>query len=196
MVMTLAEALATSNPRIGIFVRLDIDPPARFWLGVGDCRVGIDATDGTGAIYNGLGEVLNLPAFQQLVNGTAERVEFNLAGVSQRVLQLASTEADDVKGVALLIGIGVFGSDWQMLGNPTWIRRFTVDYLTVEYDQPPGGTPTRTISLSARTFFTGRRRPPLGYYTDYDQQRISPTDRFCERCSIYSQEVTKVWPRY
>lgn len=189
-------ALAAANPRLGIFLRMDITPaPIRIWLGIGDCRAGIDATDGSGAIYSGLGELLTVPMFQQLVNGSAERVEFSLNGVSARVLQMANASSDTVKGAMLLVGIGAFDSDWQLSGSPVWLRRFIIDYLTVKYEQSEEGG-MRTVSLSARTFFTGRRRPQLTYYTDRDQQTFSPGDRFCERVAIYSQEVNKTWPRF
>lgn len=192
----LDTALASTNPRVGIFLRLDlVGSVQRLWLGVGDCEAGIDADDGAGATYHGLGELLGVPQFQQLVNGTAERVTFALSGVSASVVALANNHADDVKNVPLLVGIGVFGPDWQLLAAPTWLRRFVVDYLSVSQD-PTDGEPIRTLSLSARSFLTGRRRPGLSFYTDRDQQALSAGDRFCERTPIYSQEVTKVWPRF
>lgn len=197
MVMSaLDTVLSTTNPRVGIFLRLDLpDDPQRLWLGVGDCKAGIDADDGSGAIYHGLGELLGIPQFQQLVNGTAERVEFRLSGVSASVVALANEHADEVKNVPLLVGIGVFDTDWQLLAAPTWLRRFIVDYLSVS-QEPTDKEPVRTLSLSARTFLTGRRRPGRVFYTDRDQQALSPGDRFCERVAIYSQEVMKIWPRY
>jgi hypothetical protein len=193
--MTVDQALASGSPRLGVFFRLGITPPARLWLGVGNCEAGIDAEDGDGAVYNGLGEMLGVPAFQQLINGTAERVEFRLSGVSARIAQLASSESADVKGVPLLVGLGVFGADWQLLADPTWLKRLTVDYLSIEQEGGGGGV-VRSVSLSARSFLTGRRRPGLSYFTDAEQQGRSPGDRFCERTGLYSAEVTKTWPRF
>jgi hypothetical protein len=196
MPTALENALASSAPRIGIFFRLSVDPIVRLWLGVGNCDAGIDVADGAGATYSGLGEMVNLPSLTQLVNGAADRVEFHLSGVSRRVLQLASSESDEVKGAALLVGIGVFAADWQLITAPTWLRRFTVDYLSVQFENPSDGTPVRTITLSARTMLTGRRRPGLSYFTDRDQQAKSPGDAFCERSVLYSQDATKTWPRF
>lgn len=192
---TLAQALASGSPRLGIFFRLGIVPPARLWLGVGNCEAGIDAEDGAGATYNGLGEMLNVPAFQQLINGTAERVEFRLSGVSRRIAEMASSESADVKGVPLLVGLGVFGADWQLLADPTWLKRLTVDYLSVEQRGGREGA-VRTISLSARSAFTGRRRPGLSYFTDAEQQARSAGDLFCNRVAAYSIDVQKAWPLY
>lgn len=194
MVLTVSQALASSAPRIGIFMRLHIAPIARLWLGVGHCEAGIDADDGSGAIYKGLGEMLDVPAFQQLINGTAERIELHVSGVSQQIMALASSEADDVKGAPLYIGLGVFGADWQLLAAPTWLKRLTVDYLSIEQQGTRDGT-IRTVSLSARSVFTGRRRPGLSFFTDAEQKARSSGDRFCEHVRRYSQGETKAWPR-
>jgi hypothetical protein len=194
-VTTWPEGLASTQPRIGIFLRLEVEPMLRLWLGVGDCRAGIDATDGAGEIYLGLGTVLDLPAFQQLVNGTADRLTIGLSGVDQRVGQMATVEADEVKNTVLRIGVGLFDADWQTIGAPRWLRRFVVDYLSVARGHV-GERATWTVSLSARSFLTGRRRPGLGYWSDHDQQQRSPGDRFCERTSAYSADVQKAWPRF
>src|SRR5262245_50944217 len=98
---TIAEALGGGNPRIGVFFRLAIDPPFRMWLGIGNVAAGLDAEDGSGEIYMGFGEMLNVPQFNQLINGVAERISFQLSGIPERVAQLASEGSDEVKGVAL-----------------------------------------------------------------------------------------------
>jgi len=195
MTLTVAQALASQRPRLGIFFRLHIDPVVRLWLGVGHAVAGIDADDGAGATYKGLGTMLNLPALNQLVNGAADRVEFTLAGVSSEIMAMASTEADEVKGAALLIGVGVFDANWQLIAQPTWLRRFIADFVKVEMDSGEDGI-TRAVVISARTFLTGRRRPGLSYWTDADQQALHPGDKFCERTVLYSQETMKPWPRF
>jgi hypothetical protein len=195
-------ALASGAPRIGIFFRLGIvmddGQPFRMWLGVGDCRAGIDAEDegegGAGAIYRGMGEMLNVPAFQQLINGTAERVSFTLSGVPPRAIELAAEESDEVKGAPLNVGLGAFDADWQLVAPPVWLKRFVVDFLSVQMQQSGMDEAVHTISLSARSIFTGRRRPGLSFFTDDDQQARSPGDRFCEHVRRYSNE-TKSCPR-
>jgi hypothetical protein len=188
-------ALASGSPRIGIFFRLGIDPPFRMWLGIGHVRAGIDAADGAGEIYSGMGEMLNVPAFQQLINGVAERVTFQLSGVPQNVVQLASGGADEVKRAALNVGLGVFDAEWQLAGQPIWLKRFTVDFLTVQRQQQGSEEAIYTVALSARSIFSGRRRPGLSFFTDDEQQRRSPGDRFCEHVRRYSRDVSKAWPR-
>jgi hypothetical protein len=190
-------ALGGGNPRIGLFFRLGITmsdgESFRMWLGIGDCLAGIDTEDGDGAIYKGMGEITNVPAFTQMINGTAERVTFQLSAVPRRAVELASGEAGDVKGAALSVGLGVFDAEWQLIEQPIWLRRFIVDYMTLQRQQSTA-EPVYTISLSARSVFTGRRRPGLTYFTDEEQQRRSPGDRFCEHARRYSEDA-KAWPR-
>lgn len=195
MVLTVDQALASGAPRIGVFFRLGITPPARLWLGIGDCQAGIDATDGAGATYSGLGQILDVPRFNQLINGAADRVEFSLSGVSSQIVSLATDGADEVKQAPLLVGIGLFDPNWQLIAQPTWVRRFVVDYLGVSVEQDDNGF-VRTVKLSARSFMTGRRRPNITYFSDHDQQALHPGDRFCERTAIYTNTTQKVWPRY
>jgi hypothetical protein len=192
---TVAQALASNAPRLGIFFRLGFATPLRLWLGVGDINAKLDVTDGTGATYSGLGQIIDLPALQQLINGAADRVTFHLSGVSPDVLTVASTEADAVKGISLNLGIGVFGTNWQLLADPTWIKRLFVDYLTVDRQDSKDGS-VRTVALACRTVMTGRRRPGLSYFTDDEQQSRSPGDLFCNQVARYSVDVTKVWPRF
>jgi hypothetical protein len=186
------------NPRIGLFFRLGVimadGQPFRVWLGIGDCRAGIDAADGGGAIYKGMGEVLGVAPFQQLINGAAERVTFQLPRVSARVLELANAGSDEVKGAPLNIGLGLFDEDWQLIGQPFWLKRFVCDYLSVALQQQGTDETIHTVSLSARSIFTARRRPGLSFFTSEDQDRRSPGDRFCEQVPRYSNEA-KTWPR-
>jgi hypothetical protein len=187
-------ALASGAPRIGIFFRLGIIPPFRMWLGIGDCRAGIDAQDGAGEIYSGAGEMLNVPAFQQLINGVAERVTFQLSGLPPRAVEIASGEADSVKGVALNVGLGVFDGAWQLVAQPIWLKRFVVDFLTMQRQQGEEAA-IYTLALSARSIFSGRKRPGLSFFTDEEQQRRSPGDQFCQHARRYAREETKAWPR-
>lgn len=191
---TFDDALAGGAPRVGVFFRLEVDPVFRFWLGIGDCLAGIDAEDGAGDTYSGLGQMVGLPALQQLANGQADRVEFKLSYVSQNVASLASSEHADVKGALFRVGLGLFGGDWQLIQQPEWLKTFVIDFLSVERDQTQGEA-VWTLSLSARSLFTGRRRPGLSFFTDADQQARHPGDTFCQRAVLYSVDVQKAWPK-
>lgn len=193
---TEIDALDGDCQRIGVFFRMATTPLIRLWLGVGDCRVGDNAYDDGGATYSGLGQLLGVPAVTQLINGTAERVSFQVSGVSQELLAKASADSDLVRGVMVNLGIGIFGPDWQQLGVPKWLFRGSADFMTVSQASGDDGAITRTIELSVGSRMTGRRRAGLSYLTDQDQQARSSGDRFCERTVLYTNTINKVWPRF
>lgn len=188
-------ALESDTQRIGIFFRMATDPVTRLWLGVGDIEPGINALDETNETYLGLGQLIDVPALQQLINGVAERVTFHVSGVSSDTLRMASTEANDVKGAPVSVGICLFASAWQQLGPPTWLSQNYADFVALS-QQSDGKTTTRVIELSVGSRFTGRRRRGLSFLTDRDQQARHPGDKFCERTTLLEAGIEKVWPTF
>lgn len=188
------DALESDTQRIGVFFRMATTPVVRVWLGVGAIDPGINAYDASNEIYAGLGELIDVPSLNQLINGLAERVTFHVSGVSERTSALASLEADTVKGTAVAVGICLFGAAWQQLGVPVWLWRGTADFVT-RTQQSDGRMTTRMIELSVGSLMTGRRRRGLSFLTDRDQQSRHLGDRFCERTVLYSA-FEKVWPTF
>ena len=189
------DALESDTQRLGILVRIATDPVARFWLGVGDFKPGINAYDAADETYSGLGQLIDVPALEQLINGVANRTTIHASGVPPETLAMASTEAGGVTGAAVAVGIVLFGPDWQQLGAPKWLNRSVADFVTLQ-QQSRGGKTTRAIELSVGSLFTGRRRRGFSYLTDRDQQSRHPGDRFCERTVMYSIGADKVWPTF
>ncbi|MBN8987414.1 MAG: hypothetical protein J0H42_04160 [Rhizobiales bacterium] len=190
-------ALDSGMQRIGVFFRLDTAPVIRLWLGIGDIEPGVNAYDATGATYRGLGELQNVPEFNQMINGAAQRVEFSLSGVSGEVLALASgDDAEDVKGKDAAVGLGIFSADWALLGSIKWFANYTADYLSVQQSatDDPAQPIVRTVALSCGSLMTGRRRPSFSYLSDQDQQARSPGDLFCSLVGRYAHGFNKTWP--
>lgn len=193
--LTAAEtdALDSDTLRVGILFRMATTPIVRVWLGVGDFRPGVNAFDTTDEIYSGLGQLIDVPALSELINGVADRISFHASGVSEDILALAEKESN-VKGAAVAIGVAFFGASWQQLGPPRWLFRGRADYVGIQQQSGAQGV-TRVVELSVGSLFTGRRRRGLSYMTDADQQARHPGDLFCERTALYS-EATKTWPRF
>jgi hypothetical protein len=194
-----APALESGVHNIGVFFRLETDPILRLWLGVGRIEPGVNVLDPAGASYAGFGEIASVPAFKQLINGAAERVDFTVSGVSGDILKIASGgDAEQVKGKRCSVGFAVMNGQWQLLGPVKWCQNYIADFLSVQQaitDNPD--TPVvRTVTLSVGSLTTGRRRPSYSYFTDQDQQARHPGDRFCERTPLYATGFSKTWPRF
>lgn len=191
-------ALESNAFRIGIFFRLETDPVVRIWLGFGPIDPGANLFDAEGAEYKGFGELSEIPDFNQLLNGAAERVEFTLSGVSGDVLAIASgNDAQQVKGKRTSVGFALMDANWQLLGSVHWCALYIADFLSIS-QQPSavGEDPSRVISLSCGSRFTGRRRPSFSYFSDEDQVARHPGDRFCSLVSLYAHGFNKQWPTF
>jgi hypothetical protein len=160
-------------------IRFGTTPPARLWSGSGDLRIPVDGIETEdGARYLGGGELLDgLTDLDQLINGTADRIEIAVSGVTAATVKLALEEADDLKGSDVDIGIVEFDDHWQVT-SVIWAARYRADKLSIS--RPPG---TRTITVSLGSDDTGRSRTPNAYWTSADQRRRSPDDAFCDRVS-------------
>lgn len=200
--MTLSDAelaaLESNAYRIGIFFRLETESVVRIWLGFGSIQPGVNVFDPEGAEYKGFGELSEIPDFNQLLNGAAERVEFVLSGVSGDVLAIASgNDAQQVKGKRTSVGFALMDANWQLLGSVHWCALYIADFLSIS-QQPsaPGEDPVRVISLSCGSRFTGRRRPSFSYFSDEDHVARHPGDRFCSLVSLYAHGFNKQWPTF
>jgi hypothetical protein len=191
-----AAAFAAPGTDLAIFFRLATDPVVRLWSGPGDFQIPSDGIEPGGAIYKGVGTLQGLPQLQALVNGVAERVTFGLSGVDADVMEMADSESQIVRNKTVNVGIAPLDANLQIIGTVAWLRSYEADVLAVDRTSDKDGKAQRTVSLSVGSAFTGRRRPPIANFTDADQKRRSPDDRFCERTPLYSQGVLKTWPRF
>lgn len=185
--------------RLGVFVFVDIAPePLRLWFGVGDFELDADAIDTVGGVYSGLGELNDLPALSQLINGVFERIELSMSGVSAQALALADEDAESVVGAGTHFAILGLDGDWQPTSAAKWLWEGGADTPRFSWDtsaSPEGEvTHTRTIALSVGTAMTGRKRPPWRNFTGVEQRRISADDAFCDRVGLYSRGSTRKWP--
>ena len=162
-----------------LLIRIATDPPARLWSGGGPLYLPADAIETTdAALYLGGGELLDgMTDVQQLINGTADRIDLSVSGVAAATQKLAVEEADDVKGARVDVGVVVFDDEWQVL-SVTWAARYRADKLSVTRQEA-----SRTITLSMGSDDTGRSSAPQAYWTHSDQQRRSPGDMIFDHVS-------------
>lgn len=178
-----------------ILMHIATEPLAvRAWTGDGLFAHPGDSVDATGGEYLGLGEILDIPALQQLVNGVASRIELSLSGVDDRMIALADAEADEVRSKAVTLGLQFFDEAWQALGDTLWIWDGEADVIKTDTVSDPGFGRVRTITLSVGSLTTGRRRPVLSFFTRAQQRRRSSDDAFCDRTGLYSGDTELKWP--
>lgn len=208
--VTAAEFLEAGLPRLGVFFHVNLPtlPNIRLWLGVGDIQPGINVLDpNPGTTYRGLGELLDVPAFSHLFDGTADRVDFGIAGMPQSVLSEIAANLMaaqlEIQGQAVYVGWAPMDYQWQLAEAIHWEWSGFADLIHVRHVGAadafaPVGV---TLSLSCGDWMTGRRRAGLSYYTDTDQKRraaiLNPAavpDQFCSRAGNYNHGVEKNWP--
>ena len=168
-----------------VLIRIGTDPAARIWSGSGDLWIPADGIETEDAIYLGGGELLDgLTDLDQLINGTADRIEINVSGVTAATVKMALEEAAEVKGATVDIGVAEFDDLWQLV-TVTWQARYRADKLGISREA------TRTITLSMGSDDTGRSRTANAYWTDADQRRRSPDDRFFDRVSMLNSGTSR-----
>lgn len=171
-------------------VRIASAPVARFHSGFGDLSIPVDIVeDDADAVYLGAGELVEVPDFQQLINGTAERLEFVLSGVSAEVLRLALEDAPSVAGARVDLGRLDLDADWQPIAPVEWEQVFEARSLAVS--SAAGENRTRTIKLTIVSGETTRSRAPAAYFTDADQKVKAPTDRIFEFVSLITTGTSR-----
>lgn len=158
-----------------LIFRIASDPIARVWSGHGDIIIPSDIVEPSPALYLGGGELVNIPDIDQVINGTAARVDVTVSGVSAETLRLALEDAPSVKGAAVHVGIVYFDDAWQV-DEVEWVSVLAAGPLTVASQSGNDGSRTRSITLSIGTDFTDRCKAPVAFFTDSDQRRRSPTD--------------------
>lgn len=177
------------------FIRVATPSPVRLWTGIGDIAVLNSAFDPPGSTFNGAGRIIDLPAFQRIWNGLAERITLTLTGVTDDMRALVYDEADDVRGAIVRLGIVIFDGFGQQIGPVRWLRRGRVDVIETE-NRPGERERIKTIAFSLGSQLTGRKVPGAGSYTNGDQQSRpgSEDDRFCERTPLMTQHSVIKWP--
>lgn len=180
--------------RRSVLLYIETDEPVRAWTGVGAFQKAADAVDTEGGVYLGLGEMQDIPALQQLMNGVAQRIELSLSGVDARIVELADADAPEVRSKAVHIGLQFFDADWQPLAGTFWIWDGEADVIKTDTVSSPDFGRFRTVSLSVGSITTGRRRPLLQNFTRAQQRRRSSDDAFCDRTGLYSGDSSSKWP--
>lgn len=198
MWITEAVGLAASagSVRPIMLVRIEGDPVARAWTGVGDLAIPADAIETEdGAIYKGVGLFADWPPLEVLLNGEAGRLAFVLSGIDATAQGLFERELDELEGARCDIGLTFLDERQQMVATPRWLQAPTIEDAEHNQDRVPGGL-VRSVSVGMIHGSEDRRRPIHGYWSPPDQEARSPGDLFCSRTPNYNADHEVSWPRF
>lgn len=182
--------------RGAIFLRVNTDEPIRLTSIFGKIDLAQDLVEtdpvAENRIYVGFG-LTGIPVVQQLINGLADRVDFQLAGVPKESAYSAELEAGDVRGRGAYLGIVPLGDDWQPTRAVRWLWNGYADVVTVSRTTDTQGNIIRTLGLSVGTLNALRKRAKFETYSPVSQRAKSPTDAICDLTPRYTQGATKKW---
>ncbi|MFU0504111.1 hypothetical protein [Pseudaminobacter sp. NGMCC 1.201702] len=168
--------LSASTVRVDLLVKLEFRSSTQYlWNGSTDLVTGGQTwkpMHGTGVI-----DGLSAPT------GTAaEAVTFQLSGLPDQatdLLRMALEDKQDATQQLVTVYLQLFNADWQPVGVPIGIWWGFMQPARVTRT-PMQGTEgaIQSITLQAENAFFNRSRPPYGRYTDRDQQKRYPGDKF------------------
>lgn len=182
--------------QLGIFFRMDTDPPLRLWMGVNDVPSGIEGVDPTtGETYLGGGRLQNIPYLEVLLNGAADRADFTLSGVDPDSAAIADTEIPPVRGKDVHVGITTLDEKFQPISSIIPLIKGTASY-TSETSEPVTGTDSRTVTMGLSVGFgtTTRSRESASLWSHAHQLALHPTDDFCKGTARLARGVAPPFP--
>ncbi len=163
-----AAIVAREAPPAFLLEFVFVSETKRAWSGFGKLRTS-DAKE-----WDGVGEVASIQGLSAGLGTSAPAGQIIASGVSSTVLNAAVT-ASEYKDRPLLIYFQPFVNR-TLSGAPVPLAlRFMKN---LEITRNAG---LRTITVNHEGPYTGRRRPPAGWYSFHDQQKRHSGDLFCER---------------
>lgn len=141
----------------------------RLWNGFGS----LPTLDGK--VWQGIAGLGQIDGLSQALNGVAPTQTFTVSGVDARFASLAREDRAEYYRQPVVTYLQFFDEDWQPLDNPSSIALRQMDTIQLKRSQVDDGF-VYSVSITAETPFTTRRRPAYGYLTDRDQQQRFPGD--------------------
>lgn len=194
---------------LGIFLRIDTDPPLHMYFGVNDIPVGFDSIDPDGTEYLGGGRLNGIPSLEVLVNGTSDAVDFSMSGIDPATGAKMLDSIPPVRGALTQLGLTTLDRYYQPMSNiiPIWTG---VASHTKEARAPvqAGETPTLSVALAVVTGENMRSRKSSSLWSEAQQFEVSrwlragspsaplPDDLFCSQTGRLARGVQPTWPRY
>jgi hypothetical protein len=177
-----ATVIANDAPLAWLLEFAFVSETKRIWLGFGTL-VTLDARQ-----WSGVGEVLSIDGLSPSFNTSAPPGRITASGVSAEIMAraIAATEYRDRPRTVYLQAF----QGRALYGNPVAISSRVMKTMEIARDAG-----TRVITINDEGPYTGRRRPPAAWFSDRDQQKRHPGDKYCERVPYYRFRRSQ-WPHY
>lgn len=187
---TIAAYLNKSTVFVAFLVKFDfVDEVKRVWNGVGPLRAG-------GFVWEGLGGLGGIAGLEQSMGTNAPQTQFTLSGVDPTILSLLIGDEENYVGRMVVVYLQFLNQKYQPIDEPVVLRSLLMDAVTVTRGgTSETGSAVRHVSMPAETLFYGRGISPYGQYSDTDQKRRYPEDRFFEFVSDLQRKVI-AWPTF
>lgn len=159
-------AMKGSHVRVALFAEILYPTPVRFWTGIGNKTWDSKTWTGTGVLGG-------ISAVQERGGALAGSVTLKLSGIPSEFLALAM--ADTSQGAKVTVWLALFDENWAVIGDPWRAVRGKTDVHRITM-----GGKTGDISVTVITPMTGLKRVRTVLWTDAEQQRRFPGDKFFE----------------
>ncbi len=175
-------------PRYALLLRIGTATPLRLWTAIGPFMTTADDDLDPSAIYRGVGILRAFDEINQIVDGTAERVNFTFA---RSLIPKSWIDEDDsdIEGAAVNVGIVFFDDAWQTVAPVAWFWDGIADVSASQYDDGK-----EQIVLSVGSADTDRARADYRYWTDASHKTRHPGDNFCKLVAGYNSLRVVKWP--
>lgn len=161
-------------------VHIALDDPVSAWTGIGSLTFG-------GRTYEGTGALGSVGTIGEGTDGSAIGIQVTLSGIDPEF-------SDDILGQAYRgkifeLYVGALAEDWQsIVAQPKLIWRGHVDSVEVEDGEQ------LAVAISAESRMRDQGRPRIRRFTNEEQQRRYPGDRFFEYLP-QMVEISILWGR-
>lgn len=181
---------------LGIYVRVETDPPLRLWSGLNPIDHVMPPIHVATETYLPV-RMLAVPELDMIINQVAARADITLEGISIEAADEIAGLGLDVVGCLVNFGFANHDKHWQPVTPIRSMAEGVADFWAM--GQPAvtaGQAPTRTLSLSVGFGETGRKRARRVAYSDTQQQARYPGDTFCKDVPRYHRGYAIAWPRF
>jgi hypothetical protein len=193
------EALRGSH-QLGVFMRLDTDPPRRVWLGINDIPGRIDGIDPeTDEVYIGGGVLREVPNLEACINGIADRAEFQISGIDPVSAAQQDVEAFSAaaRGKDFHVGITTLDDKYQPMSTIIPLMTGRASFAAESMPVVQGtDNPTVSMALSVGFGITTRDRQSQVLWSAPHHRAIYPDDAFCDGTTRLERGVAPDWPRF